>query len=112
MVMKRPRRRARKITKPATQARRTPRAPRGAGRVSSTRLAKITAIVGLGSSAGGLDALKRFFSAMPADSGMAFILVQHLDPAHGSLMAELLGRCTAMPVVQVQADTLVEGILL
>jgi len=114
MAMKRPRR-ARKITgaKPAAPVRRTRRAPTRAARASSARVAEqsrpIAAIVGLGSSAGGLDALKRFFNVMPADSGMAFILVQHLDPAHGSLMAELLGRCTAMRVVQVQADTPVEG---
>ncbi len=67
------------------------------------------AIVGLGSSAGGLDALKRFFNSMPSDSGMAFVLVQHLDPTHPSLIAELLGRCTAMSVVQVDADTPVEA---
>ena len=115
MAMKRPRRRARKVTgaKPATSPRRTRRAPTRADRAPAARLADqtgpITAIVGLGSSAGGLDALKRFFGAMPADSGMAFVLVQHLDPTHGSLMAELLGRCTAMPVVQVEADTPVEG---
>jgi two-component system CheB/CheR fusion protein len=115
MAKKRPRRRARKVTgaKAATPARRSRRAPTRADRAPAARVADqsgpITALVGLGSSAGGLEALKAFFGAMPADSGMAFILVQHLDPAHGSLMAELLGRCTAMPVVQVQADTPVEG---
>ncbi len=66
-------------------------------------------IVALGSSAGGLDALTRFFTTMPSDSGMAFVVVAHLDPTHGSLMAELLGRCTAMRVVQVDAETPVEG---
>ena len=68
-----------------------------------------TAIVGLGSSAGGLDALRRFFNSMPSDSGMAFVLVQHLDPMHPSQIAALLGRCTAMSVVQVDADTPVEA---
>jgi two-component system CheB/CheR fusion protein len=63
----------------------------------------------LGSSAGGLDALTRFFGAMPSDSGMAFVVVAHLDPTRASVMAELLGRCTAMPVVQVERDTPVEG---
>jgi two-component system, chemotaxis family, CheB/CheR fusion protein len=67
------------------------------------------AIVGLGSSAGGLDALRRFFNSMPSDSGLAFVLVQHLDPTHPSMIAELLGRCTAMPVVQVEADTPLEA---
>ncbi len=56
------------------------------------------AIVGLGASAGGLEALKKFFTAMPADSGMAFVVVQHLDPTHDSMMVELLSRYTPMPV--------------
>ena len=59
-------------------------------------------VVGIGASAGGLDAFKRFFSVMPADSGMAFVLVQHLDPVHESLTADLLSRHTAMPAVQIE----------
>jgi len=55
-------------------------------------------VVGIGASAGGLEAFKRFFSAMPPDNGMAFVLIPHLDPAHRSLMVELLSRQTAMPV--------------
>jgi len=55
-------------------------------------------IVGIGASAGGLDAFCRFFDAMPADSGMAFILVQHLDPAHKNLLPELLSGHTKMKV--------------
>src|SRR5687767_12469422 len=70
---------------------------------------RVPAIVGLGSSAGGLEALTKFFDAMPSDSGMAFVIVAHLDPTHASLMAELLGRCTTMPVVQVGTDTPVES---
>jgi two-component system CheB/CheR fusion protein len=58
-------------------------------------------IIGMGASAGGLEAFTHFFEAMPPDSGMAFMLVQHLDPTQPSLMAELLQRHTAMPVVQV-----------
>lgn len=65
-------------------------------------------IVGIGASAGGLDAFKKFFSAMPADSGMAFVLIPHLDPTHESLMVELLTRQTAMPVVEAQDSTVVE----
>ena len=45
---------------------------------------------------------RRFFTAMPADSGIAFVLVPHLDPAHKSLMVELLARHTAMPVVEAE----------
>ena len=57
---------------------------------------------GIGASAGGLDAFEKFFTAMPADSGMAFVLVQHLDPTHQSLTAQLLGRHTVMPVVEAE----------
>ncbi len=59
-------------------------------------------VVGIGASAGGLDAFKAFFFNMPADSGMAFVLVQHLDPRHKSLLAELIGRQTPMPVIQAE----------
>ncbi|MCG6859915.1 MAG: PAS domain S-box protein [Chromatiaceae bacterium] len=59
-------------------------------------------VVAIGASAGGLDAFKQFFSAMPADSGMAFVLIQHLDPTHESLMADLLSRYTRMKVMQVE----------
>jgi two-component system CheB/CheR fusion protein len=57
-------------------------------------------IVGIGASAGGLQAFKTFFANMPADSGMAFVLVQHLDPQHRSMLVELLGAATAMPVTE------------
>ena len=55
-------------------------------------------VVGIGASAGGLDALKDFFGAMPADSGMVFVVIQHLDPAHVSYMAGLLAKHTTMAV--------------
>ena len=60
-------------------------------------------IVGIGASAGGLAAFEAFFSAMPADTktGMAFVLVQHLDPSHKSILTELIGRYTWMPVYEV-----------
>jgi chemotaxis methyl-accepting protein methylase/C4-dicarboxylate-specific signal transduction histidine kinase len=57
-------------------------------------------IVGVGASAGGLEAYKAFFSAVPAESGMAFVLIQHLDPTRESLTAELVGTYTRMSVVQ------------
>jgi two-component system CheB/CheR fusion protein len=57
-------------------------------------------VVGIGASAGGLDAFMKFFKAMPADGGVAFVLVPHLDPKHESLMVELLARQTAMPVLE------------
>ena len=55
-------------------------------------------VVGIGASAGGLIAYEAFFAAMPANSGMAFVLVQHLDPDHESALVEILARYTAMPV--------------
>jgi two-component system CheB/CheR fusion protein len=57
-------------------------------------------IVGIGASAGGLKAFKAFFSRMPADTCMAFVLVPHLDPTHKSLMHELLAKQTGMPVCE------------
>ncbi|MGK7654683.1 chemotaxis protein CheB [Roseovarius sp. B08] len=63
-------------------------------------------IVGIGASAGGLDAYKRFLHALPDDTGAAFILIQHLDPNHPSMMADLLTRQTAMTVVQAEDDML------
>jgi two-component system CheB/CheR fusion protein len=59
-------------------------------------------VVGIGASAGGLEACRAFFEAMPEDSGIAFVVVLHLDPKRESMMAGLLGRYTAMPVVEVQ----------
>jgi two-component system CheB/CheR fusion protein len=65
-------------------------------------------IVGIGASAGGLGAFKQFFTALPDDTGLAFVLIQHLDPAHESLTADLLARCTPMPVEQVEDRMRVE----
>ena len=58
-------------------------------------------IVGVGASAGGLEAFTNLLKALPARPGMPFVLVPHLDPTHESAMTELLGRATAMPVLQV-----------
>jgi two-component system CheB/CheR fusion protein len=65
-------------------------------------------IVGMGASAGGLEAFQKFFSHMPAETGMAFIVVQHLDPRHATLMPELLGKITRMNVEQVKDETPVQ----
>lgn len=58
-------------------------------------------IVGIGASAGGLEALEQFFSNMQKDSGMAFVVIQHLDPTHVGIMPELLQRMTPMNVIPV-----------
>lgn len=59
-------------------------------------------IVGVGASAGGLEAFKQFLTALPTDTGMAFVLVQHLAPNHESMSADILSRVTRMPVVEVK----------
>lgn len=59
-------------------------------------------VVGVGASAGGLDAYRQLLRAMPADTGVAFVFIQHLDPNHESMMAELLSRYTSMPVRQAE----------
>ena len=62
-------------------------------------------IVGIGASAGGLEALVEFLSHVPAGSGMAFVIIQHLDPTQKGMMAELLQRSTVMKVMQVTDGT-------
>ncbi|MFZ1105197.1 MAG: chemotaxis protein CheB, partial [Hyphomicrobiaceae bacterium] len=66
-------------------------------------------VIGIGASAGGLEACKAFLDAMPGNSGIAFVLVLHLDPKRESMMAGLLGKRTAMPVVEVQHGVSLEA---
>ncbi|MFZ2405131.1 MAG: chemotaxis protein CheB, partial [Methylobacter sp.] len=63
---------------------------------------RVFPIIGIGASAGGLEALEQFFSHMPDNMGIAFIVIQHLDPNHKGMMPELLQRTTAMTVLQAQ----------
>jgi two-component system CheB/CheR fusion protein len=65
-------------------------------------------IVGIGASAGGLESLEQFFGAMPSDSGMAFVVVQHLSPDFKTLMAELLARYSDMPITLALHGEIVE----
>ncbi len=65
-------------------------------------------VVGIGASAGGLESLEQLFGALPADTGMAFIVVQHLSPDFRSLMDELIARHSEMPVVVAQNGMVVE----
>jgi two-component system CheB/CheR fusion protein len=65
-------------------------------------------IIGIGTSAGGLEALEHFLSHVPKGSGMAFVIVQHLDPTRKGIMPELLQRITGMKVIQVKDRTLVQ----
>ncbi|MGH9904836.1 MAG: chemotaxis protein CheB, partial [Pyrinomonadaceae bacterium] len=65
-------------------------------------------IVGVGASAGGLEAFKRVLKQLPVDSGMGFVLVQHLDPVHESALTKLLSKATRMPVREVTNNARVE----
>ncbi|HEX3843934.1 MAG TPA: chemotaxis protein CheB, partial [Steroidobacteraceae bacterium] len=65
-------------------------------------------VVGIGASAGGIEALRKFFAATSATSGMAFVVIQHLSPDHESLMAEILARYAPMPVHQIEDGVSVE----
>ncbi len=65
-------------------------------------------VVGIGASAGGLDAFKKLIKAIPQDSGMAYVLVQHLDPNHESLLPEILQKVTPIPVLEITDDIKVQ----
>ena len=68
-----------------------------------TRGYQMLPMVGLGGSAGSIQALQTFFRAMPADTGLVFVVILHLSSEHESTLAQLLQRSTKMPVVQVNA---------
>ncbi|MDP1683626.1 chemotaxis protein CheB [Hydrogenophaga sp.] len=83
----------------------------GGGALSVLPAASGTAtcpVVALGASAGGLEAFEQFLRAMPVDTGMGFVLVQHLDPTHPSILTEILRRSTAMTVVEATDGMAVE----
>jgi two-component system CheB/CheR fusion protein len=67
---------------------------------SSLKNSSVFPIVGIGASAGGLDALEHFFQNLPANCGMAFVVIQHLDPDHIGIMPELLQRISEMKVIE------------
>ncbi|MGQ0596765.1 chemotaxis protein CheB, partial [Aquabacterium sp.] len=67
-----------------------------------------TRIVGLGASAGGLDALEIFLGATPPDSGMAYVVVQHMAPTHKTMLSTLLQRVTTMPVHEAMEAMVIE----
>ena len=69
---------------------------------NSKKTAEKLPVVGIGASAGGLEAFKIFFEKMPMNTEMAFVMIPHLDPGHKSLMVEIIGRYTNMPVLQVE----------
>ena len=87
--------RAERVHRKANEVPANPRA-----RTKASPSAKAFPIVGIGSSAGGLEATLQLLKDLPANTGMAFVAVQHLDPTHDSALAALLARATAMKVVE------------
>jgi two-component system CheB/CheR fusion protein len=65
-------------------------------------------VVGIGASAGGLEAFRKLLQAIPQKSGMAYVLVQHLAPTHESLLPELLQKVTAIPVLEIEDEVKIE----
>ena len=86
-------------------AKRQPRKIEAKAPVEPSNREQSLTIVGIGASAGGLEALSAFFAALPADIGMAFVVVTHLHPERESHMAELLQKHTSMPTMQVRKKT-------
>jgi two-component system CheB/CheR fusion protein len=78
-------------------------------RDSISKESTVPYVVGIGASAGGLEALERFFENVPADSGMAFVVIQHLSPDFKSLMDEILARRTKLPIKLVEDAMVVES---
>jgi two-component system, chemotaxis family, CheB/CheR fusion protein len=103
-------------TKPGTASRRPrerARAARTVKRGTDPAISEQTdirhPIVGIGASAGGLEAFTALLQHLPLDTGMGFVLVQHLDPQHESALAQLLTRATSMPVREVTNNLRVEA---
>src|ERR1700694_5025981 len=65
-------------------------------------------VVGIGASAGGLDAVKTFLKALPAKSGMAYVFIQHLSPEHESILPEILQRVAPFPVQHITDNLQIE----
>src|SRR3954471_11615682 len=77
--------------------------------VQTPRSAGTLKIVGIGASAGGLEAFTELVGSLSPDLRAAYVLVQHLDPTHRSLLSELLGRSATLPVTEITQHTPVEA---
>lgn len=75
------------------------------GENSANKIAAKFPIIGIGASAGGLEAFEQFFSHVAENCGMAFVLVQHLDPNHSSMLGEILQRSTRLPIYEANDQT-------
>jgi len=97
--VKRAKRATQKVAKPAKNSPHPPPAPSKADSFP---------IVGIGASAGGLEAFKELLASLPEKAGMAYVLVPHLDPAHHSVLTEILSRFTKIPIAEVTESMRVE----
>ena len=95
--------------RPSRPEKRTDEAPKqeAGGKQMDTRPGSFP-IAAVGASAGGLEALKEFFGAMPTDTGVGFVVVTHQHPGHVSLLPEIISRNTKLPVVEVREPTRIE----
>src|SRR4051812_48935152 len=66
-------------------------------------------VIGIGASAGGIDALRTLIPEIQPDSGLAYVIVQHLDPDHPSRLSEVLGRVSKIPVKEIDPETRIES---
>ncbi len=94
---------------PKTEKKTSPKGPLASQKTSSTKhetgvLSGHFPIVGIGASAGGLEAVTKLLEKLPADTGMAFVFIQHLAPGQESMLTDILARSTQMPVHKVQND--------
>src|SRR3990167_2571203 len=95
--------RARKASNPEQSTAQSDQAP-----PSAVNKEKGFFIVGMGASAGGLEAFEQFFSHIPPDKGMAFVLIQHILPGYKSIMVDILKKYTSMKVLQIEDGMPVE----
>lgn len=93
---------------PASTAKTKAAVPRTKKTAAKSTGARPLRVVGIGASAGGLEAFEQFFTHMPADSGMAFVLVPHLAPSYKSIMTEILQKYTKMEVMEAEDGIAVE----
>ena len=91
---------------------RRPVAPSASAGTGTGSLAgKFFPIVGVGASAGGLEAFSTLLANLPESTGMAFVFLQHLDPSHTSALQEILSRTTPIPVVEATEQTILQKVI-
>src|SRR5437016_12528877 len=95
----------RKNNHPTSNGSKSDRRP---SQAAASSVSKNFPIIGVGASAGGLEAFTELLHALPKDNGMAFVFVQHLDPKHVSMLAEILARESKMPVLEARSGVLVD----